>query len=274
MPVNLANFAEVPLQGIARQLPASSCKPVKEFKMAGVAIDWQKYNLLTSRPVAIPVNLLAMGVMSTIEYIQGVYIDNTGNGVSVSVFFPDTGFSVSVGPNQTMFSPVYTNDVRAYICGETAFAIVTQTITQVYFTNSNVIPFSATKLPDPLPGDGPIEGTIDLTSVINSETVVVAGSTRPQFIYWSSIYLWAYNEQSSGATEVKFILVDQPSTDPLFSFKWNVNGYATGRGQCIFSQSGLGFLTLSANAIVLRQLNAPLLAGKLVFNITYTVRPA
>jgi hypothetical protein len=152
------NFNIIPAQpyiGKPYYLDVNYCRVPKEGpRTMPLQINWLNYGGGTSKPnVRVQFDAASFGQASQpISLIQGVVIDNTGMFQPVSVYFPDTAFTVDCPPDEVVWSPVLTNQLKCeIICQGMVNGFVGTT--SVYFTNTPVMPFPNIQIPITFPKD-------------------------------------------------------------------------------------------------------------------------
>lgn len=128
------------LIGKPYKLTSPSTYPPTYVKMP---IDWNPIWQSLGNPTAagVQVNLMLGGPKRQLDIIRSVFIDNKNSAFPVSVYFPESGYSVTAAPNTALWYPCIVADMNAFIFieGLTAGNIPT---TDVYFTNVLIEPYS------------------------------------------------------------------------------------------------------------------------------------
>lgn len=86
------------------------------FACVSSIINWINYGSVASgASLAIEINLIAQNTAPPLRRIEGVYIDNSYNAITVYVLFPDTGYVVTCPANRITMKPVVTNGLRCQV---------------------------------------------------------------------------------------------------------------------------------------------------------------
>lgn len=122
------------------------CQPMKAGetpKSIPLNFLWANYGASQANPnvgAVLDVSNLAQG--NQFSGIRGIYIDNTGSDASISVYFPDTGFTASCGPYSTEWWPVITNGFAVQVAAQ-GLGTDDLSATAIYLLNHPVMPSQA-----------------------------------------------------------------------------------------------------------------------------------
>jgi hypothetical protein len=122
--------------------------PPEGPRVMPLVVNWLNYGGGNSKPnIRVQFDGAAFGLVSQpISLIQGVVIDNSGMFQPVSVYFSDTDFTVDCPPDEIVWSPVFTNQLKAEIICQGMVSGYVGT-TKLYFTNTPIMPFPNIQIP-------------------------------------------------------------------------------------------------------------------------------
>ncbi len=144
MSINLNDFQEVPFRDVPPSYMAiKNCTPPKNLPGGvPVNINWSNYTPPGVIPVAVRIPLnINFGVRTPLDKIVSMYVDNSFNSNPVYVFFPDTGYGISISAGATQWFPIVTNAYDVVFASE--FVPNDAGQTRFIFVNVNIEPIES-----------------------------------------------------------------------------------------------------------------------------------
>lgn len=120
------NPSLVPILSSGAQLQTLSARPIGLHSYPTqppgtlpVLVNWSDYinTVQVGQGIGLTLDISALSQQQYIDKIRSIKIDNTYNGMTVYVVFPDTGDTVICAPYSAVVAPVYTNALSAVIYG-------------------------------------------------------------------------------------------------------------------------------------------------------------
>jgi hypothetical protein len=133
------NFTAAPYTGNISGQAVGICRPSKyDATVVPIVIDWADYP-----GGGVSINIQSQQVLTPIDFIRSLVIDNLGQRSDVEVYFPDTGFTVACAGNHILSAFAFTYQLTALIFNTTSNPVGSTT---VYFCNFLVDTYDQTPI--------------------------------------------------------------------------------------------------------------------------------